>query len=328
MPYEAEQLSEQALEIAQLNKANLKSSYVVDAVGSVLGQVGNFYLREHRWSEAEPIILEMKQVCGLLGPHPGVVLGCDGYPALLAELYRGEGRTAEAERQRPVPMGLPAELANLNNTAEQYEKGGLYVEAEVTYRQAIAWVESNRILPTGIGLGTDMLVEQYNRLGGALEKQGRTEQAEATYKGSIELQEAVDPKEPLDVSYFDFRPLLSFYRAQGRVSDIEPIITNALRIQEGRLGTESVHLIQTLVSLADVYQEEGEKKEAKYAAAQPLYERALKLQQTAVGPEHPQLLLVLGPYYSLLRKMHQDVKAAEVQSRIDKINQARQKDRN
>ncbi|MFY9529933.1 MAG: hypothetical protein WBC04_07775 [Candidatus Acidiferrales bacterium] len=80
----------------------------------------------------------MKQLCDRLRPHPGMILNCDAYPDLLVRLYRGEGRTAEAEKQPLVEMGVPAELASLDRTAEQYEKDGLYVEAEATYRRAIA----------------------------------------------------------------------------------------------------------------------------------------------------------------------------------------------
>jgi tetratricopeptide (TPR) repeat protein len=241
------------------------------------------------------------------------------------ELYRGEGRTAEAEKQPLVEMGMPTELASLDGTAAQYEKDGLYVEAEVTYRRAVAWLEAHQILSTGIGLGPDWRAERYNRIGGVLEKQGRNDQAEAVYKAAIELLETADPNEPENVANFDFRPLLGLYRTEGRVGDIGPIIKNALRIQETRLGERSPRVVQTLLTLADVYQEEAKNNDTKYAEAQPLYERALDIQQFAVGPEQPQLLLVLNPYCNLLRKMHQDAKAAEIQSRIDRINQARQK---
>jgi tetratricopeptide (TPR) repeat protein len=316
---EAEQLFKQGLAIAQLHTEQVRTGRDVDFVAAIFGQVAGFYIGEHRWTEAEPMLLEMKKLCDRMKPHPGVVLSCDGYPNLLEQLYRGEGRVAEAERQPPLDMGTPAELADLNRAARQYEKDGLYAEAEVTYRRSIAWVEAHPILSTGIGLGTGMLVYQYNLLGGVIEKQGRNDQAEAIYKGAIEMQETQDPRDSSIVANFDFNPLLNLYRSQGRMSDLEPIVKNALAIQEERRGKESPSVAETLVVLADIYQEEGKTTEAKYGTARPLYERALDIEQMNVGFEHPRLLPILESYCSLLRKMHQDSKAAEVQARIDRI---------
>jgi tetratricopeptide (TPR) repeat protein len=171
-----------------------------------------------------------------------------------------------------------------------------------------------------------VLVEQYNRLGEVIEKQGLNAQAEAMYRGAIEMQETQDPRDSSNVASFDFYPLLNLYRTQGRISDIEPIVINALAIQEERRGKESPSVAQTLFFLADVYQEEG--KEANYAKAQPLYERAIDIQQNSVGPDHPRLVPILSQYCNLLRKMHQDAKAAEVQARVDRIEQAQHGRRN
>ncbi len=322
---EAERLFKQGLAIAQLNMPQVRTGRDVDGVAGIFAQVAGFYIGEHRWTEAEPFLVEMKKLCDRMRPHPGVVLSCDGYPSLLEQLYRGEGRVAEAERQPPLDMGTPAELADLNHAAKQYENDGLYPQAEATYRRAITWVEAHPILSTGIGLGTGTLVYQSNLLGGVIEKQGRNDQAEAIYKEAIQKQETQDPRDPSIVANFDFHPLLNLYRAQGRISAIEPIVKDALAIQEERCGKGSPSVAKTLVVLADLYQEEG--KEAKYAEARPLYERALEIEQSNVGPDHPRLVPVLANYCRLLRKLHEDAKAAEVQARIDRIERAQERAR-
>jgi hypothetical protein len=68
-----------------------------------------------------------------------------------------------------------------------------------------------------------------------------------------------------------------------------------------------------------VYEEEGKSEQAKYSESELLYERAIEIEQMNAGKYHPQMLRVLIPYVGLLRKMHQDAKAAEVQADIDAI---------
>jgi hypothetical protein len=58
-----------------------------------------------------------------------------------------------------------------------------------------------------------------------------------------------------------------------------------------------------------------------------LYERAFALQQMNLGPDHPELLGLLGPYADLLLKLHYDAKAAEVRARMAMISTAQQNER-
>jgi tetratricopeptide (TPR) repeat protein len=233
---EAEQLFQQALDIAQLHLPYLETSRDIDGVAAVFGALAGFYTKDHRPAEAEAMLLQKKKVCDLLPPHPGVILTCDTVPMDLAQLYRSEGRAAEADQQPSVDLGTPAELARLDRAAAQYEKDGLYAQAEITYRQAIAWIQANRRLSTGIVLGTTLVTERYNRLGGVFEKQGLNEKAEVTYREAIDLQESPTSDKPGSVYSFNFTPLLNLYRAQGRLSNIEPIIRKAIEIQEMTLG--------------------------------------------------------------------------------------------
>jgi hypothetical protein len=73
--------------------------------------------------------------------------------------------------------------------------------------------------------------------------------------------------------------LLDLYRSEGRRKDVEPLLQRVLEIQEQSLGERHRSVVQTVTTLAGVYKEEGEKEEAKYAQALPLYERVLAIQQ-------------------------------------------------
>ena len=254
---DAEQLYAQAREIASSHLAHLETARDIDGIGAAFNALASFYIKEHRTGEAEQMLQQMKQVCDQLPPHHGVSLVCDLVPAQLAQLYRSEGRTAEADQQPSVKMGTPPELAKLDDTAKRYEKDGLYPQAEATYRQAIAWAEANRRLPTGIVLGITSITQYYNRLGGVLEKQGLNQEAETTYLRAVELQEGATTEQPGSVYSFNFTPLLSFYRAHGRLSEIEPIVLNAIELQERVLGPNAPRVADTLIQLAQIYKEEG-----------------------------------------------------------------------
>jgi len=320
---EAERLMNEALEIVQLHVPDLVTNGDIDGAGAAFAALGQLYVREHRLAEAESMLLEMKKVCEWTHPHPGVRLMCDMAPNQLAAFYRSQGRTDEAGRQTVDPSdNLPPELANLNKTAAQYEKDGLYIQAEFTYQRAIAWLDvpANRRLSTGIILGDGFLVGEYNLLAGAFEKQGLKDQAEATYLQAISLQENLaNAQNPPSAYGFNFEPLINLYRTQGRLRDIEPVINKALEIQLSILGDRSPRVAQTWIRLARVYQEEGKTDASRYAAAEQLFERALAVQQANMGPNNRQLIQTLIPYADLLRHMHRESDAAAIDARIAAI---------
>ena len=66
--------------------------------------------------------------------------------------------------------------------------------------------------------------------------------------------------------------------------------------------------------LGALYREQG-----KYAQAEPLYRRALAIQEKALGPEHPQVATVLENYADLLRKMKRDAEADKMEARAQAI---------
>jgi tetratricopeptide (TPR) repeat protein len=320
---EIDRLMNEALEIVQLHASHLNTNRDIDDAGAAFAALGKLYAREHRLADAESMMLQMKKACDLAPPHPGVMLMCDMAPNLLADFYRSQGRAAEAAQQAISPPDfLPPEFSNLNKTAAQYEKDGLYVQAESAYRRAIAWLEvpANRKLSTGIVLGDNFVVGEYNLLGGALEKQGLKDEAEATYLQAISLQENLaNAQNPPSAYGFNFEPLINLYRTQGRLHDIEPVINQALEIQLSILGDRSPRVAQTWIRLARVYQEEGKTDASRYAAAQQLFERALAVQQANMGPNNRQLIQTLIPYADLLRHMHRDSDAAAIDARVAAI---------
>ncbi len=69
-----------------------------------------------------------------------------------------------------------------------------------------------------------------------------------------------------------------------------------------------------LHQLAHVYDAQG-----KHAKAEPLFRRALAIQEKALGPEHPKVAQHLEDYAALLRKMEREAEASKMEARAKAI---------
>lgn len=305
-----EQLLNQALELALHDPEPTPA-----AIAEALAHLAGFYEAEQRWYDAETVAQQGLKLCASASLLPGP---CQSLQRTLATVYRNEGRTVEGEQaaSRGMDANLPAELAAVINSAKQYEKDGLYAQAEFNYRQAAAYIEAHTMWNEGkIPLDlTGMLSTQYDGMARVLEKQGRDALAEESYKKAIALKEASAPEHSVSVRSFNFSGLMNLYRKQGRLNELEPIIGHALELQEKFIGESSTNVAQTLVMYGNLYKDEG-----KYVEAKPIYERAIKIQEANFGPNDRQLHFALTFYADLLRKMHEDAKAAEIQARIKEI---------
>jgi tetratricopeptide (TPR) repeat protein len=69
-----------------------------------------------------------------------------------------------------------------------------------------------------------------------------------------------------------------------------------------------------LNNLAALYYDQG-----RYAEAEPLYNRTLKILEKTLGENHPYFAIALNNYAVLLRKLNRDAEAKEVESRAEAI---------
>ncbi len=307
-----EELLKQALDLVRLNSG--KDEVTIDRKVIILNDVWELYISQQRWPEAERLIREVLAFCKSMHFPPPA---CDSATRSLGKVYEGEGRATEDEKLPGENRFIPAEVAVLNYTAQKFEKDGAYAQAEGSYERAIAWIEKNPATQF-----PELLSLELDSLGQVWEKQGLNARAENAYLRAIEWKEkaaALDSTGFVTIQYFNFSGLLNLYREERRLSDIEPVIRHALEVQEQYLGPRDGHLAQTLATLADVYQEDEKSDEENYAKAEALYIRALDIQQEHLGPDHPGLLPTLTGYMNLLRKLHEDAKAAELQLRINLI---------
>jgi hypothetical protein len=96
----------------------------------------------------------------------------------------------------------------------------------------------------------------------------------------------------------------------------------AIDLQIKYLGEKHRNVVESLIMLAGVYEQAGQKDPAQYPHAQENYERAISLQESMVGTQHPQLLPLLRRYAQMLRTMKDAAQAAEVEKKIAAITAA------
>jgi len=321
----AERLFNQALEVVRSNSARLNSQPNIGLAAGVAGSLATFYISEHRWVEADPLLQEEGKLCGLIEePYRAGYALCGRLAEVVAEVYNAEGRTVDTGNL-PYSGNGPRELEALNKIGKQFVTDGLYPSAEDTYNRAISLAEKIEADPQSRYDG--LIVEEMNSLGQVFEKEGFNDRAERTYLSALEIDEKKASPEPGHTAYaMALAPyyLVTLYRKQGRLEDAEKLLQHVLEVKQRSLGERSGAVVQTLTMLAGVYEEEGKSDQAKYSKALPLYERALTIQEANLGPNHPELLGLLGEYADLLLKVHDDPKAAEVQARMAKISSAEQ----
>ena len=135
---------------------------------------------------------------------------------------------------------------SLNNLAELYRDQGRYAEAEPLYKRALA-IREKALGPDHPDVGTSL-----NNLAELYRAQGRYAEAEPLYKRALAIREkALGPDHP-DVGTA-LNNLAELYRAQGRYAEAEPLFKRALAIREKALGPDHPDVGTSLNNLAVLY---------------------------------------------------------------------------
>lgn len=318
---DAEPKLNEALAIVRSHAADLRWNAGAGLAAGIVGAVVSFYIAQNRWVSAELLMPEETKLCNMVPEefHTGFGL-CGRIPETLEEIYRGEGRTV-AVAEPPLGPTLPPELIALNQAAEKYEKDGLYPSAEDTYEKAVALAEEIDADPHG-RYGT-LAVMEMDFVGRLFEREGFKDRAEKSYLSALQYTEQrAGPQQPGKGFALALNPisLVGLYRTEGRLQNAERVVQHALDIQVTCLGERHRAVVQTLTILAGIYEDEGKNDPAKLAQAATTYERAIAIQEANLGSGDPALLPLLQKYADLLQELHEDVKAAEVKSKMATIS--------
>lgn len=99
-----------------------------------------------------------------------------------------------------------------------------------------------------------------------------------------------------------------------RYAEAEPVVLQALQMQEKRYGADSPMVANSLASLARLYVFEG-----KLSEAEPLYKRAIVICENLTPPSTGQLAGALSMYAELLEKLKRPAEAKQMYERSERL---------
>ena len=297
--------------ITEIHKTALSEAYYHATQSLALDELLTWFMRASdpfykgaEWAFLTPLYLDISSVIEkALGlDHPFVATTLNN----LAELYRSQGRYADAEPlyKRALEITEKAQgpdhsdvAATLNNLALLYQSQGRYAEAEPLYRRSLE-IKEKALGPDD----PDVSITLHN-LALLYKSQGRYGEAEPLYKRSLEIKEkALGPDHP-DVAT-TLNNLASLYESQGKQAEAEPLYKRSLEIKEKALGPDHPDVATTLNNLALLYKSQG-----RYAEAEPLYKRSLEIIEKALGPDHPSVATMLNNLAGLYKSQGKDGEA-------------------
>ena len=251
-------------------------------MASSLDRLGQLYVTQGRYGEAEPLLIKSLKFRRCLFPeeHPSVAASFNN----LAELYKNQGRYEEAEplylqalrmSQKPAGQEHPDVATSLNNLAHLYDSQGRYEEAELLYLQALQM--SQKLL----GQEHPDVATSLNNLAGLYANQGCYEEAEPLSLQALQMRQKLLGQEHPDVAS-SINNLALLYYDQGRYEEAEPLYTQALQMRQKLLGQEHPDVATSFNNLAALYKNQG-----RYEEAELLYLKALHISQKLLGQEHP-----------------------------------------
>ena len=276
---EAERLYRRGLEIREgaLGPDHPRLATSVNNLASVLDKLG-------RHEEAEQLFRRSLAIAERAHGrvHPDVARALNN----LFNVLRTQGRTADGEAmlQRAIEVWekcLPdsRELAvSLGNLATLHKARGEYDEAENVLLRCLA-ITQRQVGPDHPDLATPL-----NNLADLYATAGRWDQAEELFLRALRLREQAGHR----TSPETLSNLADVARRQGRVADAVRWVDRAIGVVEQDLGGDSTALVPLLWQLARL-QRMGDDS----VAAVSSLERALQVQERALGAEHPDLATTL-----------------------------------
>jgi tetratricopeptide (TPR) repeat protein len=313
---EAEPLVERALEISRtwdLSPPGGQSEVLSHAritIAQMLTVLAGIYDASGKYAQAEPLY---QQAFALyekyLGPeHSYTARSVNN----LAGLYNMQGRYAEAELLYQQALAIrektlaPEHLdiaSSLNNLAYCYEDQGKYVEAEMLIKRALVIYEQLS------GPDHPDTANSVNNLAELSCQQGKYTEAEPLYRRAQSIYEqhlGFDHPDTANV----LNNLAALYCEQKKYLEAESLLRQALTICEQRLGPDHPNTANSLYNLARLYD-----RQERAIEANSLYERALAIRKQQLGHHHPHTRLTQEKYSDLLRKMGEETKALQLESK-------------
>ena len=206
-----------------------------------------------------------------------------------------------AIRERTLGPDHPYLAQTLNNLAILCtEKGELAQARKLLLR--VVQIQEKVLGPKHPDLASGL-----SNLGRVMQESGDYAGARSNYQRAVEIQEAAGPENPELARFLD--GLAKATLSEGEVASARKLYQRSLVIRQHALGRNNPVTAESLIGLANC-----DWKEGHTAKAEATFEDALALCRAPEGKYNPPVTDVLESYAELLRAVHRDAKAAELES--------------
>jgi tetratricopeptide (TPR) repeat protein len=320
-----------------------KSSTLEPEQYSARHGLATVYQAQKRYSEAESIYQQqLTKAKNSPQPNSGVH---SGYMSL-AQLYCDQGKYPEAEEYFKAALAetekpglwLPNRgpfAATAMNLVRFYVAREQYAKAELLFKRILEIYEQEE--PSRNSSLPHLLTE----FAKVYQVQGKYDAAGELYGRAFAISEVnCGPEDPLTV--YCLNELGTLYRVAGRFTEAESIFRRALAIVEKNAAFEMaryckgwkrliwrrgnlqaiIRNIESSVGAALNHLAECYDDQQRYAEAEPLRRRSLKITEAGWGKVSPPILATaLETYATLLRKMGRETEAEAVEVRVRPIRE-------
>jgi tetratricopeptide (TPR) repeat protein len=219
------------------------------------------------------------------------------YAEAQAMLRKLEDITAKTTANQDLELAT-----TLDMLGRLYQARNQYDFAERLFKNALAMRERT-LSPEHLALA-----QSYENLAGLYTAQGKQEEAQKYFKQSLEVTEkSLQPTRPEFFTRLD--QLGKGYQSTGHRAEAESLYKRGLALIDAR-SPQSFDAERISFALGALYLKQG-----KFSAAEPLLKRALKLSESAHGPQHAAVAPILDSYADALDKLNRGGEAAKYRAR-------------
>ena len=316
-----------------------------------LNNLAWLYQTMYDYAKAEPLYqraLKIREKA--LGPdHPDTATSLNNLAWLYQTMYdytKAEPLYQRALKIREKALGPdhPDTATSLNNLATLYKAMYDYAKAEPLYQRAL------KIREKALGPDHPDTATSLNNLATLYDSMYDYAKAEPLYQRALKIREkALGPDHPATAT--SLNNLATLYKAMGDYAKAEPLYQRSLKIREKTLGPDHPQTARALNDLGELYydmanakaepvdQLKMDEKEfdpaqtlsnllqlyskamGDYAKAEPFLQRALKIDEKALGPDHPQTAQAINNLALLYQSTAEYAKAEPLYQRALKIRE-------
>jgi tetratricopeptide (TPR) repeat protein len=231
-------------------------------------------------------------------------------PLARAEFAQGHYAAAEAALRKVLAVHSDDPLV-LNNLGVVLTRAANYSEAELLLKRALEVDEKE------LGREHPDIAAHLGNLAELYRLQERYGEAEALSRRALDIDEkALGPVAPQTAT--DLHILAEILHAEGHDEKAVLLYRAVIAIDEKQMASERPEdVAMTLNNLAEVYRVHD-----MYSDAEPLYEKASRIIESSLGPEHPAMGVILNDQGLLYHAQGRDDKAEPLYRRALEIEKS------